>query len=57
MGSEMCIRDREMTNRRNGEVAARGSFVSVFVDKSDRKPCPIPVTLREAIIALQPELA
>ena len=41
-----------MTNRRNGEVAARGSFVSVFVDKSDRKPCPIPDTLREAIIAL-----
>ena len=45
-----------MTNRRTGEAAARGSFVSVFVDKTDRKSCPIPATLRAAILERQPEL-
>ena len=57
LGNSSLTSEWEMTNRRNAEVAARGSFVSVFVDKSDRKPCPIPTALRAAIIALQPELA
>ena len=57
LGNSSLTSEWEMTNRRTGEVAARGSFVSVFVDKSDRKPCPIPAALRSAIVALQPELA
>ncbi|MCH1492256.1 MAG: acyl-CoA thioesterase [Luminiphilus sp.] len=56
LGNSSLTLEWEMTNRRTGETAARGSFVSVFVDKADRKSCPIPSELREAILARQPEL-
>ena len=56
LGNSSLTLEWEMTNRRTGEAAARGSFVSVFVDKADRKSCPIPATLRAAILERQPEL-
>ena len=46
-----------MTNRRTGEAAAKGTFTSVFVDKTTRKSCAMPETFRAAILGRQPELA
>ena len=46
----------ELHNVRTGDLAARGHFTHVFVDKSTRCSCPIPVDLRSAIVARQPEL-
>ncbi len=46
----------ELFNQRSGEIAARGSFTHVFVDKQSRSSCPIPAFLREAIVARQPDL-
>ncbi|MEE4204309.1 MAG: thioesterase family protein [Halieaceae bacterium] len=47
----------ELHNQRTGELAAKGHFTHVFVDKSTRSSCPIPEGFRAAIISRQPELA
>lgn len=47
----------ELRNLRTGEVAAKGRFTHVFADKTTRKSCPIPESLRSAIIERQPDLA
>ena len=47
----------ELHNQRSGEIAARGSFTHVFVDKQTRKSCPIPTFFRAAILARQSDLA
>lgn len=57
LGNKSITMSFEMTNRRSGEVAARGDFVSAFVDKETRKSCPVPETFRAAVLARQPELA
>lgn len=46
-----------MTNQRTGAEASRGTFTSVFVDKTTRKSCPIPDEFRASVLARQPELA
>ncbi len=33
--------------------AARGHFVHVYVDRATRKPAPLPLALREAVMALK----
>jgi acyl-CoA thioesterase FadM len=45
-----------MLNTTTQEIATRGSFTYVFVDKATRKSRPIPQRVRDAIIAAQPEL-
>jgi acyl-CoA thioester hydrolase len=39
------------------EPAATGHFVHVFVDRSSRRPVPIPATIRAALVELMPPLA
>lgn len=46
----------EIHNQRTGELAAKGSFTHVFVDKTTRKSTPIPADFRARIVARQPEL-
>jgi len=45
-----------ITNLRTGELAGRGSFTYVFVDKQTRKSCPIPSQFKAALIERHPEL-
>ena len=47
----------EVRNQRTGELAAKGSFTHVFVDKTSRQSCPIPEALRSKIVEHQPELS
>ena len=47
----------EMSNQRTGDVAARGTFTSVFVDRDTRRSTAIPETFRQRLLARQPELA
>lgn len=39
-------------NARDGELLAEGWFVHVFVDRGERRPTPIPATVRTALEAL-----
>jgi acyl-CoA thioester hydrolase len=57
LGNSSADTGFELRNQRTGDVAARGHFTHVFVDKMSRKSCPIPQTFRQAITARQPELA
>ena len=57
MGNSSCALEFEMLNTSTNEVATRGSFTYVFVDKATRKSRPIPQAIKTAIIAAQPELA
>lgn len=57
LGNTSLTMQWEMTNQRTGEIAAKGTFVSVFADKATRKSCPIPAEFRAAVIQRQPELA
>ena len=57
LGNSSCTLEFEMLNTRTNEIATRGSFVYVFVDKETRKSRPIPQQVRDSIIAAQPELA
>jgi acyl-CoA thioester hydrolase len=56
MGNSSCLIEFEMLNTTTQEIATRGSFTYVFVDKATRKSRPIPQRVRDAIIAAQPEL-
>lgn len=56
LGNSSADTSFELYNQRSGEVAARGSFTHVFVDKQTRKSCPMPTQLRDAIVARQPDL-
>ena len=57
LGNSSCTLAFEMLNTTTNEIATRGSFVYVFVDKETRKSRPIPQQIRDSIIAAQPELA
>ena len=57
LGTKSLGVEFEMTNQRTGELAARGSMTSVFVDKETRKGIAIPAEFRQRIIQKQPELA
>ncbi len=57
MGSSSLTAEFELSNQRTGELAARGSFTSVFVAKSTRKSTAIPPDFRAQILARQPELS
>lgn len=57
LGNSSLALEFEMTNRRNGEIAARGTFTNVFVDRQTRKSCPIPASFRSALLDRQPELS
>jgi acyl-CoA thioesterase FadM len=57
MGNSSCALEFEMLNTSTNEVATRGSFTYVFVDKATRKSRPIPQAIKTSIIAVQPELA
>ena len=57
LGTASCTLEFEMLNRTTNEVASRGSFVYVFVDRETRKSRPLPQQVRDSIIAVQPELA
>ncbi len=56
IGRSSLTLEYEMTNRRTGELAAKGSFTNVFVEKATRKSCPIPAAFRARLVARQPEL-
>ena len=57
LGNSSCTLEFEMLNTTTHEIATRGSFVYVFVDKETRKSRLIPQQVRDSIIAAQPELA
>jgi len=57
LGNSSCTLEFEMLNTTTNEIATRGSFVYVFVNKETRKSRPIPQQVRDAIIRVQPELA
>lgn len=57
MGNSSCTLEFEMLNTTTNEIATRGSFTYVFVDKATRKSRPIPQQVKASIIAAQPELA
>jgi acyl-CoA thioester hydrolase len=46
-----------MHNLRTEEVAGKGSFTYVFVDKATRKSCPMPSEFRASVLERHPELA
>jgi acyl-CoA thioester hydrolase len=46
-----------MHNQRTGEMAGKGSFTYVFVDKATRKSCPMPADFKASVLARHPELA
>ncbi len=56
MGNSSVSLEYEMTNRRTGDIAAKGTYTSVFVDRETRKSCPIPEFFRNNLLARQPEL-
>lgn len=57
LGNSSCTLGFEMLNTSTNEIATRGSFIYVFVDKETRKSRPIPQKIKDAIVAAQPELA
>ena len=46
-----------MQNLRAEEVAGKGSFTYVFVDKATRQSCPMPADFKASVLARHPELA
>ncbi len=46
-----------MHDEKSENPLVRGTITQVFVDKQTRKPCPIPETLRQRLIATAPALA
>lgn len=57
LGTTSLTLEFEIHNPRTEEMAARGSFTSVFVDKERRTSTKIPMEFRRAVLDRQPELA
>ena len=57
VGHSSIVIGFEMHNQRTGEMAGKGSFTYVFVDKATRKSCPIPADFKASILTRHSELA
>ena len=57
LGNSSVTLEWEMTKQRTDNLAAKGTFTSVFVDRSTRRSTPVPAVFRERLLARQPELA
>jgi acyl-CoA thioester hydrolase len=57
VGNSSIVIGFTMQNLRTEEVAGKGSFTYVFVDKATRKSCPMPADFKASVLARHPELA
>ena len=57
VGNSSSVLGFSMQNLRTEEMAGKGSFTYVFVDKATRKSCAIPVDFKASVLARHPELA
>ena len=57
VGNSSIVIGFTMQNLRTEEVAGKGSFTYVFVDKATRKSCPIPTDFKASVLARHAELA
>ena len=57
VGNSSIVIGFTMQNLRKEEVAGKGSFTYVFVDKATRKSCPMPADFKASVVARHPELA
>ena len=57
VGNTSLTIEYEMLNTRNNELATRGCFTYVFVDRKTRKSTAIPDIVKQRLFERQPELA
>lgn len=56
LGNTSATLGFDMHDVRSGRRLVQGTITQVFVDKTSRKPCPIPETLRQHLEAVAPNL-
>lgn len=57
LGTSSAVVGFRLFNEASEEPLARGQITQVFVERETRKSCPIPGSLRQAILARHSELA
>ncbi|MFN2329665.1 MAG: acyl-CoA thioesterase [Chromatocurvus sp.] len=57
LGNTSATLGFDMHEERGGTRLAQGTITQVFVDKTSRKSCAIPLTLRQHLVSVAPALA